>query len=143
MKNKKGTPNSVDIHVGKRLRIRRSLLGLSQEKLAEAIGLTFQQVQKYEKGANRISAGRLFEFGRILDVPVDYFFDQMDIKGKKPKIVAPGFADNEQEPFAANDIMDNKETTDLLRAYYSITDPALRRDIMRFIKNMSQKIDNS
>ena len=65
----KGTPDSVDVHVGQRLRVRRSLLGMSQEKLAEAIGLTFQQIQKYERGVNRVSAGRLFQFSKILDVP--------------------------------------------------------------------------
>jgi len=71
----KGKPNSMDEHVGARLRLRRGLIGLSQEKLAEAIGLTFQQIQKYERGTNRISAGRLHDLSRILDVPVSYFFD--------------------------------------------------------------------
>src|SRR5512147_126443 len=72
-----GVPNPVDIHVGSRVRLRRTLLGLSQEKLGEAVGLTFQQIQKYERGANRIGASRLFEFSRILDVPVSFFFDDM------------------------------------------------------------------
>ena len=72
----KGSPDEVDIHVGQRLRIRRSLLGMSQEKLAEAVGITFQQIQKYERGTNRVSAGRLFQFSRILDIPVTYFYDQ-------------------------------------------------------------------
>jgi transcriptional regulator with XRE-family HTH domain len=73
-KKTKGQATEVDVHVGKRLRVRRSLLSLSQEKLAEAIGLTFQQVQKYERGMNRISAGRLYQFSKILNVPVGYFF---------------------------------------------------------------------
>src|SRR4051812_16255430 len=73
----KGTPDPVDVHVGQRLRVRRSLMGLSQEKLAESIGLTFQQIQKYERGMNRISAGRLYQFSKILDVPVTYFYDQI------------------------------------------------------------------
>src|SRR5512144_1355925 len=72
-----GVPNPVDIHVGSRVRLRRTLLGLSQEKLGEAVGLTFQQIQKYERGANRIGASRLFEFSRILDVPVSFFFEDM------------------------------------------------------------------
>ena len=73
----KGTPDEIDVHVGARLRLRRTLLGISQEKLANAIDLTFQQVQKYEKGLNRISAGRLYQFSRILDVPVTFFYDNI------------------------------------------------------------------
>ena len=69
--------NRVDTHVGSRVRLRRALLGMSQEKLGEAIGLTFQQVQKYERGANRIAASRLFDLSRVLDVPVSFFFDDM------------------------------------------------------------------
>ena len=72
-----GVPNPVDVHVGARLRVRRTLLGMSQTMLGEAIGLTFQQVQKYESGANRISASRLFDLSRLLDVPIQYFFDDM------------------------------------------------------------------
>src|SRR6188508_1301113 len=71
-------PNPIDVHVGSRVRLRRTLLGMSQEKLGEAIGLTFQQVQKYERGANRIGASRLFDLSRVLDVPVSFFFDDMD-----------------------------------------------------------------
>src|SRR5512141_3123336 len=73
-----GVPNPVDIHVGSRVRLRRTLLGMSQEKLGEAIGLTFQQVQKYERGANRIGASRLWDLSRVLDCPVSFFFDEMD-----------------------------------------------------------------
>src|SRR5277367_1577262 len=72
-----GKPNPIDTHVGARVRLRRTLLGMSQEKLGEAIGLTFQQVQKYERGANRIGASRLFDLSRVLDVPVSFFFDDM------------------------------------------------------------------
>ncbi|HIC80951.1 MAG TPA: XRE family transcriptional regulator, partial [Kiloniellaceae bacterium] len=72
-----GGPNPVDVHVGGRVRLRRTLLGMSQEKLGEAIGLTFQQVQKYERGANRVGASRLFDLSRVLDVPVGFFFDEM------------------------------------------------------------------
>src|SRR3546814_15533847 len=76
---REGGPNPVDVHVGSRVRLRRTLLGMSQEKLGEAIGLTLQQVQKYERGANRIGASRLFDLSRVLDVPVDFFFDEMQI----------------------------------------------------------------
>ena len=72
-----GSPNPIDVHVGSRIRLRRTLLGMSQERLAEAIGLTFQQVQKYEKGANRVSSSRLYDLAGILDVPLAYFFDEM------------------------------------------------------------------
>lgn len=87
-------PNRVDLHVGARVRTRRKLMGVSQEKLADALGLTFQQVQKYERGANRISASKLFEIGRYLEVPVSYFFEGL----YEPKAVA-GFAESESEQY--------------------------------------------
>ena len=133
----KGTPSPVDVYVGSRLKVRRSLMGLSQEKLAEAIGLTFQQVQKYECGMNRISAGRLYQLAEILGVPVAYFFEQMI--GAKNQNLAPGFADNKQEDFAS-DLMQNKETLDLVRAYYAIHDPQIRKTIYRFVKSMSDRM---
>ena len=76
-RRKADKPNPIDVHVGSRVRLRRTLLGMSQEKLGDAIGLTFQQVQKYERGANRIGASRLFDLSRVLDVPVSFFFDDM------------------------------------------------------------------
>ncbi len=138
----KGTPDNVDVHVGQRLRVRRSLLGMSQEKLAEAIGLTFQQVQKYERGINRISAGRLFQFSRILDVPIGYFYDKI---GDEPSTAAyGGLADNKQEAFGGeDDVMQSRETIDLVRAYYSIDDPAKRKEILRFVKAMTGPTSDS
>ncbi len=81
-----GRPNPVDVHVGARVRLRRTLLGMSQEKLGEAIGLTFQQVQKYERGANRIGSSRLYDLSRVLDVPIEFFFDEMpaDVAASSP-----------------------------------------------------------
>lgn len=141
-KKTKGSPGPVDIHVGQRLKMRRSLLGLSQEKLAEAVGLTFQQIQKYERGINRVSAGRLFQFSKILDVPITYFYEQMG-KDAETHMKNFGMADNEQEGFTPEDnIMERKETTDLLRVYYSIKSPEARKDIMKFIKSMAQKIQD-
>jgi transcriptional regulator with XRE-family HTH domain len=139
-KKTKGTPDAVDVHVGQRLRVRRSLMGLSQEKLAEAVGLTFQQIQKYERGMNRISAGRLYQFSEILGVPVSYFYDQ--ISGRKtahPLQQAGGLADNEQEAFGTEDedLLNRKETLALVKVYYSVEDPAMRKDIIRFIKSMA------
>src|SRR6185369_3833986 len=83
-------PNPVDVHVGARVRLRRTLLGMSQEKLGEAVGLTFQQVQKYERGANRVGASRLFDLSRVLDVPVSFFFDDMsgEVEALSPRLIS-------------------------------------------------------
>src|SRR5512141_325790 len=96
-RRKSETPNPIDVQVGSRVRLRRSMLGLSQEKLGEAIGLTFQQVQKYERGANRIGASRLHELSRVLDVPVSFFFDDLD--PVRAPAIPGGFAEPPAEPF--------------------------------------------
>lgn len=140
VRKSKGTPDPIDVHVGQRLRVRRSLLGLSQEKLAESIGLTFQQIQKYERGMNRISAGRLFQFSKILDVPVSYFYDQLIGAAKTYSSGSYGMADNDQDSFTAGDLMQNKETLDLVRAYYTIENPEIRKDILKFVKSMANRI---
>lgn len=134
----KGTPDSIDVHVGQRLKIKRSLLGLSQEKLAESIGLTFQQIQKYERGLNRISAGRLYEFARILEEKVPYFYQ--GLPGYGNSAVTSGLSDNEQEGFAGEeDVMNKRETLELIRIYYSIEDENMRKDIFKFIKSMAAR----
>ena len=74
--------NAVDLHVGKRVRLRRTLLGMSQEQIGASLNITFQQVQKYERGANRISASRLWDISQILDVQISYFFDEMTIRSR-------------------------------------------------------------
>lgn len=142
-RNKKGRPNPVDIHVGGRLRMRRSLLGMSQEKLAEAVGLTFQQVQKYEGGTNRVSASRLYQFSKILEVPVSFFFDQFS--GEHDAILpAGGMSDNEQDPFLGEHYsLYDKETLDLIRVYYSIKDPKVRKDFFKIIKSMAENFKTS
>ena len=122
-----GKPNPVDVHVGARVRLRRTLLGMSQEKLGEAIGLTFQQVQKYERGANRIGASRLFDLSRVLDVPVSFFFDDIPMDGERPT-TAPAPEPGEMDP------MGKRETLELVRAYYRIEDPAVRRRIFELAK---------
>lgn len=132
----KGSPDKVDVHVGQRLRVRRSLLGMSQEKLAEAVGITFQQIQKYERGTNRVSAGRLFQFSKILDIPVSYFYEQLASEGAANQ----GLSDNGQEGFGGvEDIMQKKETLDLVRVYYSIDDEDVRKEMIRFMKSMADK----
>lgn len=133
-----GHPNPIDIHVGGRVRLRRTLLGMSQEKLAEAIGLTFQQVQKYERGANRIGSSRLFDLARVLDVTVSYFFEDMSstVAAKTPSRMR-GFADSRPEPFEP-DPMARRETLELVRAYYRIADPQVRRRVFELAKTLGR-----
>lgn len=131
-----GIPNPVDIHVGSRVRLRRTLLGLSQEKLGEAVGLTFQQIQKYERGANRIGASRLFEFSRILDVPVSFFFDDMAERAKVGEgQESVGLGDQPQAPLEP-DPLTRRETLELVRAYYRIGDPQVRKRLFELAKSL-------
>ncbi len=136
----------IDAHVGSRIRLRRTLLGMSQERLGEALGLTFQQVQKYERGVNRVGASRLFDLSRVLDVPISFFFDDMpeplaaSYGGQAAALGARrsfGFADS-QESFggAADEAMNRRETLELVRAYYRITDPAVRKRVFELIKSL-------
>lgn len=125
-------PTGVDSHVGARVRLRRTLLGLSQEKLADAIGLTFQQIQKYERGANRISASRLFDLSRVLDVPVSFFFD--DLQAASTPI--GGFS----EPAASFEAkeLSKREILELARAFDRIKDDRVRRRILELTKTLAQ-----
>jgi DNA-binding XRE family transcriptional regulator len=130
-----GNPNPIDIHVGTRVRLRRTLLGLSQEKLGEALGLTFQQVQKYERGANRVGASRLFDLSRVLDVPVGFFFDDMsdDTKSQTPSMLMSGGLEEPSVGFE-HDPLTKRETLELVRAYYKITDPSIRKRVYELAK---------
>jgi transcriptional regulator with XRE-family HTH domain len=131
------TPSPVDIHVGARVRLRRTLLGMSQEKLGNAVGLTFQQIQKYERGANRIGASRLYDISRVMDVPVQFFFDEMPpepaVEGYLPPSGSgePSGAVIEQDPLA------KRETLELVRAYYRIPSAVLRRKLFELAKAMA------
>ena len=120
--------------------MRRSLLGVSQEKLAESVGITFQQIQKYERGVNRVSASRLFHIGEVLDVPVAYFYAEYG--GPKSRFADAGLSDSAQEPFAENSdqLLYSKETADLLRAYYSLEDESKRRELFKIIKSMIESM---
>jgi len=135
---KKGRANSIDEHVGLQLRQRRALLGYSQEKLAEKVGITFQQIQKYENGANRVSASRLYEFSKVLDIPVNFFFDNYGAEN----IAALGFSDSDQSPFegSQDDVLKRKETLELIRVYYSIQNPKLRKDLFKLVKSMAENL---
>jgi transcriptional regulator with XRE-family HTH domain len=151
------SPNPIDVHVGKRLRLRRTLLGMSQERLGERLGLTFQQVQKYERGANRIGSSRLFELGQILDVPVSFFFDDMPrtetnaghaAVGFGPTGAAAGFGLAEEGAAFEHDLddglsLDKRETLELIRAYYRIADPAVRKRLFELTKALGNLRDGA
>ena len=128
----RGVPNPIDVHVGSRVRLRRRLLDMSQEKLGEAIGLSFQQVQKYERGSNRIGASRLFDLARVLDVPVGLFFDDMsdDVAAHSP---GPSKGTASEAVDVGPDPMAKHETLDLVRAYYNIHDASLRKRLLKLI----------
>jgi transcriptional regulator with XRE-family HTH domain len=146
-RSKASEPTSIDRHVGARMRSRRSFLGMSQERLGGAIGLTFQQIQKYERGANRISAGRLFEIARVLEVPVGFFFEEMPTDaggdgfqaglgrlgvGRLGPENAPEGVDEPQLDAAVQ-----RETLELARAYRRIPDPRLRRKLLDLASALS------
>jgi transcriptional regulator with XRE-family HTH domain len=136
---KESRPSPIDIHVGSRIRLRRTLLGMSQERLGEALGLTFQQVQKYERGVNRVGASRLFDLSRVLDVPISFFFDDLpeslaNTYGSHIRGRAAGFS--EMQDGFTDDALNRRETLELVRAYYRITDPAVRKRVFELIKSM-------
>jgi transcriptional regulator with XRE-family HTH domain len=139
-------PNPIDIHVGHRLRLRRTLLGMSQERLAQLLGLTFQQIQKYERGVNRIGSSRLYELGQILHVPVSFFFDAMpETDGERAQdLLAPGLAE-EPATFTFDDdrdlALDKRETLELVRAYNRIPDPAVRKRLFELAKALANLDD--
>lgn len=121
----------MDVHVGSRVRLRRTTLGLSQEKLGDAIGLTFQQVQKYERGTNRIGASRLFELSKVLDVPVGFFFEEIDPGAFGAPAVA-GMSEPPAPTFAEGG--SNRELLELVRIFQRISDPTLRRRLFDLVK---------
>lgn len=123
----------VDAHVGSRVHLRRTLLGLSQQRLGQDLGLTFQQIQKYERGTNRIGASRLYELSEILEVPLSFFFDEM------PKeAAAPGGLADPDKVFE-HQYMSKRETLELVRAYYKITDIDVRKRIFEVIKSVAHQ----
>ena len=137
----RGKPTYVDVHVGQKVKQRRSLLGYSQERLASALDLTFQQVQKYERGANRVGAGRLYELAKALDVPVTYFFEDMpDVEGSTS---TPAALVEETRERYDSDPLTSRETLTLVRSYYGITDPAVRRRLLDLIRAISNQSDDA
>jgi transcriptional regulator with XRE-family HTH domain len=133
-------PSPVDIYVGSKVKSRRLLLGLSQSELAKAIGLTFQQVQKYENGTNRISVSRLVDICKVLKVQMDYFLEGAMSVGKSSLKVQKGFADTKQEtlepePLAKRDVLE------LVRTYSRIKNPQLKKQVIEMAKAMSAAND--
>ena len=136
-----GTPRLVDIHVGSRVRQRRTLLGLSQEKLGQAVGLTFQQIQKYERGSNRIGSSRLFQFSQILNVPISYFFEDMpeDAEATGGRRVA--LPKGKTPSLSRDDIMTRRETLEFVRAYTGIGDEKVRKEFGLLVKAAGRPTD--
>lgn len=132
-------PNPVDVHVGGRVRMRRMLVGMSQEKLGEFLGLTFQQVQKYEQGKNRIGASRLHAISQVLAVPIQYFYDDLDGNSGAGLAVA-GFRDPPPENLIS-DFMASREGVDLLKAIVRVKDPAVRRAIVALVEALAREVD--
>ena len=136
--------NAVDMYVGKQIRLRRTLLGLSQEQLGVELSVTFQQVQKYERGANRVSASRLWDISQILDVPISYFFDGMtdDVMKSSPRRISRG-GNHDLDDDSICDSMVRRETLELVRAYYSIAQPKVRKRIAEMVKSVAVTINES
>src|SRR3954447_17943762 len=117
----KRDPNYIDRHVGNRIRMRRLMMGMSQEKLGELLGITFQQVQKYEKGSNRVSASRLYYVAQVLGVPIQFFFDDLPQPG--------GMQETGEAPGGMTDLLASSEVSQLARTFSEISDPVVRRAI--------------
>jgi transcriptional regulator with XRE-family HTH domain len=125
-------PRSVDVHVGIRIRMRRAVLGMSQQKLAKALGLSFQQVQKYESGSNRVSASQLYDISRALGVPVGYFFDDIGPAGDDAATSTRG-----GDGSVGLDYLTSRETLELLHAFYRIRDARVRHQIAAIAKTLA------
>ena len=132
-------PNPIDIHVGKRMRLRRNILHITQQQLGEMLGLTFQQIQKYEKGGNRIGASRLWDISKVLGVPVGFFYEEIDDEtdAQSPR---PKNDDEEYLKELTNDPMQREETLKLVRAYYKIHNRTLAKNILNVIETASKSV---
>jgi transcriptional regulator with XRE-family HTH domain len=138
--------NPIDVHVGARLRARRTLLGMSQTALGDALGITFQQQQKYESGSNRISASRLYDVSKIFDVDIGYFFDEMDqtTKSESPaQLIRQKSKRSPRKPPKSEDPLHKRETLEFVRAYYRITDPKIRGYVRKLIQSTAAPSSNS
>ena len=134
-------PNPIDVHVGKRIRLRRTILHITQQQMADMLGLTFQQVQKYEKGMNRVGASRLWDISKVLEVPMGFFFEDMDntVALKSPMMLNSkmDFNVEENHPFD-DDPMKKAETLELVRAYYKIPNRKIAKNLFDLIVALSK-----
>jgi len=133
-------PNPVDVHVGSRLRLRRMILGMSQERLGEQMGLTFQQIQKYEKGANRVGASRLFQLSCILEVPVQFFYDELRLKGQAPGLKG---GNEPQGEALILDFLNSREGLELNRAFTQIRSAKIRRLLVELVRALADNSEGS
>lgn len=133
-------PNPMDIHVGSRVRLRRMVIGMSQEKLGEQMGLTFQQIQKYEKGTNRIGASRLYQLSQIMDVPVQFFFEDapFEISGRDAA-GRVGFSESKTEAYLL-DFLNSRDGLELNKAFVKITDPKVRKRVVELVRALSDDV---
>lgn len=144
-----GEPNPIDVHVGNRMRLRRTLLALSQEKLAKLLGLTFQQIQKYERGMNRIGASRLWDISKVLDVPVSFFYDDMDkeVANQSPRMFSIPNGTPEclvdDVPIECVDPMNKAEAINLIKAYYKIHNRKAAQYLYDLIISLSKTTFNN
>lgn len=133
-------PNPIDVHVGSRVRLRRMELGMSQERLGRLLGLTFQQIQKYEKGANRIGASRLFAISRVLDAPVQFFFDELPAEAR---VDLPSNGDENRPDLPADirisDFVATSEGLELNRSFHKITDQATRKHLAELVRSVADE----
>ncbi|MGB7432137.1 MAG: helix-turn-helix domain-containing protein [Ahrensia sp.] len=132
----KKVPNPIDIHVGSRIRLRRSMVGMSQEKLGESLGITFQQIQKYEKGTNRVGASRLQNIAAVLNVPVSFFFE--DAPNGDADAGAGGLEEASSSNYVVN-FLSSSEGLQLNRAFVKIQDPKVRRKIVDLVRTLADE----
>jgi len=130
-------PNPVDVHVGTRIRLQRLTKKLSQSALGEKLGVTFQQVQKYERGSNRVSASRLWRMGEILEVPIEFFF-----QGIQSQVESGGFAEGAETPMVY-DFINSTDGVQLASAYSRIQDPKVRRQVLQLVRALGGEEDNT
>ena len=130
----KKTPNPTDVHVGNRIRLRRNMLGLSQERLGESLGITFQQIQKYEKGTNRVGASRLQQISEVLQVPVSFLFD-----GGPSGVASTEYSAESVSPAYIADFLATSEGLALTRAFTRIPDSKLRRSIVDLVEQIADR----
>jgi transcriptional regulator with XRE-family HTH domain len=138
---KKGRVDAIDTYVGRKLRDRRVLLGLNQNELGEAVNVSIQQIQKYESAKNRISCGKLYNFAKLLRVPIEYFFEGIQSLVESNQTANPIFAEDQQEFIQDKPQISDKELVNLIKAYSKINNEAKRRSVFDLVKALSTIVD--